>query len=180
MSFTCTGTPTCLPILTQVVYDYCYQEEAFTLTVTSACPDKKVPANPSCDVTVTCSLASSIPAATANYVLTTWVYSGTVTLTWTCDSSTKSQEIPFEFFKQNVLLCAPTNTTPVCEATVLQYPPAVVGNTILVQIQICLTFEVLANAKLLVQTFGELFPSECQTGGLLPCPIGPMPLPCDP
>ena len=181
MSFTCTGTPLCLPILTTVVYDYCYQDELFDLSETAACTAPSVPSSLTCSVTVTCNLVGSVPALTPGYILTTWTYSGTLTLTWNCDGTPTHTDIPFYFWKPNVLLCSPNGTTPVCEASVQQTPFIdFANNTVGAHIAVCLQFEVLRDTKLLVQTFGEVTPSECQTGGLLPCPPAAMPLPCDP
>lgn len=185
MSFDCTGTPVCLPIYTSVVYDFCFQEEDFDLT-TTACADAAVPSSVSCTVSVTCALAGTFPAATAGYVLSNWTFSGTVTLTWNCTSdgtiTTVTANLPFNFFKQGVILCSPPpGTSLVCESTAQCLPFIDFANNLVgAHVAVCLEFESLAKVKLLVLTYGELTPAECQTGGLLPCPPGPLPPPCDP
>ncbi len=181
MSFQCTGTPVCLPIYTTVVYDYCYQDEEFDVVSSVACATG-VPSGLTCSVAVTCALDSVATAATPGYVLSNWTYSGTVTLTWNCDGIPTSTTLPFHFFKMGVLLCSPPpGTNLVCEASAAQVPFIdFANNRVGAHIAVCLQFESLKEVKLLVQTYGEVVPSQCETGGLLPCPPGPMPLPCDP
>ncbi len=162
-------------IVVDKVFDYCYQQDTSPMVCAPLLEDPPPGPVVSCTVSaVSCTFASSVPAASTDYVNATFVLSATVTFSVQFDAICYVAQEPVSLFK-TVTLCGPTGTTPSCavvSATCI--PPVVIDEEVCTTVTFCATFASTAQVQLLVPAYGYCTPAPCVTLPLGACPPSPI------
>jgi virginiamycin B lyase len=156
------------------VFDFCFQQDTTGPVCAPYDCAGTIVALTCTVIGATCSFQSSVPAATADFVLATFLIGATVDFTVSTTAEPCTASTALTVFK-TVVLCAPAGTVQSCEVLSASCtPPAVIDQTICTQVTLCETFTSTAPVQLLVPAYGYCSPTPCPTLPLGACPPSPL------